>query len=118
MSAPFAVRVQHLLPQRLLCAFIYRVSRSRIRWFKSALIGWFAKQYRVDLEEAADPFVEAMRETQGAIEALLRGERASIDLSPQDAYTRRRQHEMAREASLHSYSKGKEPRRRVRIHQG
>ncbi len=69
------------------------------------------------LDAAADPFADAMRETNEAIEALLRGERASIDLSPQDAPTRRRQHEMAREAQLHSYSMGKEPRRRVRIHQ-
>ena len=59
MSVPFAVRVQQLLPQRLLCAFIYRVSRSRIGWFKSALIAWFAKQYRIDLEEAADPRLDS-----------------------------------------------------------
>ncbi|HMB73001.1 MAG TPA: archaetidylserine decarboxylase [Gammaproteobacteria bacterium] len=59
MSAPFAVRVQHLLPQRLLCAFIYRVSRCRIRWFKAALIGWFARHYRVDLDEAEDSRLSA-----------------------------------------------------------
>jgi len=70
------------------------------------------------LRAASDPFAEAMRETQEAIETVLRGERSSIELSPQNAYTRRRQHEMAREAELLSYSKGKEPRRRVRIHHG
>jgi hypothetical protein len=70
------------------------------------------------LRAASDPFAEAMRETQEAIETVLRGERSSLELSPQNAYTRRRQHEMAREAELLSYSKGKEPRRRVRIHQG
>lgn len=59
MSAPFSVRVQHLLPQRLLCAFIYRVSRCRIRWFKAALIGWFARHYHVDLDEAAQPRLSA-----------------------------------------------------------
>jgi len=52
MRAPIAVRVQHLLPQRLLCAFIYHISRSRIRWIKAALIGWFARHYAVDLDEA------------------------------------------------------------------
>lgn len=52
MNAPISVRVQHLLPQRLLCAFIYRISRSRIGWLKSALIGWFARHYAIDLEEA------------------------------------------------------------------
>ena len=70
------------------------------------------------LKAASDPFAEAMRETQEAIETVLRAERSSVELSPQNAYTRRRQHEMAREAELLSYSKGKEPRRRVRIHQG
>ena len=55
MSMPMAVRVQHLLPQRLLCAFIYHVSRSRVRWFKHALITWFARQYAVDLDEAQQP---------------------------------------------------------------
>jgi phosphatidylserine decarboxylase len=52
MSMPMAVRVQHLLPQRMLCAFIYFVSRCRVRWFKNLLISWFARQYRVDLDEA------------------------------------------------------------------
>ena len=55
MSAPIAVRVQHLVPQRLLCRFIYAVSRSRVRWFKSALISWFARQYAVSLDEAHEP---------------------------------------------------------------
>ena len=70
------------------------------------------------LEPATDPFAAAMQETQEAIEKVIRGERSSVDLSPQGAFVRRRQHEMARAANLLSYSKGKEPRRRVRIHQG
>jgi hypothetical protein len=68
------------------------------------------------LEPVADPFATAMQETQSAIDKILRGERPSIELSPQDAFVRRRQHEMARAANLLSYSKGKEPFRRVRIH--
>ena len=59
MSMPIAVRVQHLLPQRALCAFIYYVSRCRIRWFKSALISWFARHYQVDLSEAREPDLAA-----------------------------------------------------------
>jgi len=70
------------------------------------------------LEAVSDPVNDAMRETQEAIERVLSGVQASVDLSPQDAYTRRRQHEMARAANLLSYSKGKDPYRRVRIHQG
>ncbi len=69
------------------------------------------------LEPEADPFAEAMQEAQDAIEQVLRGERSSVELSPREAFIRRRQHEMAREAKLLSYSKGKEPYRRVRIHQ-
>lgn len=59
MSMPIAVRVQHLLPQRLLCAVIYRVSRCRLRWIKSALISWFARRYGVDLAEAREPDLDA-----------------------------------------------------------
>jgi phosphatidylserine decarboxylase len=55
MSVPVAVRVQHLLPQRLLCKFIYAVSRCRVRWFKSTLIAWFARQYAINLDEAREP---------------------------------------------------------------
>jgi hypothetical protein len=69
------------------------------------------------LEPVTDPFSAAMQETQEAIDKILRGERSSVELSPQDAFVRRRQHEMARAANLMSYSKGKEPYRRVRIHQ-
>lgn len=71
-----------------------------------------------NLEPVADPFNLAVRETQEAIEKILNGERTSVELSPQDAEVRRVQHEMARAANLISYSKGKEPHRRVRIHQG
>jgi len=69
------------------------------------------------LGSSSDPLVEAMQETQAAIDQVLRGVRSSVDLGPQEPYVRRRQHEMAREANLLSISKGKEPHRRVRIHQ-
>jgi predicted RNA-binding protein Jag len=55
-----------------------------------------------------------MRETQEAIEKVTAGTK-SVNLSPQNAYIRRRQHQMARQANLVSHSYGKEPRRRVRI---
>lgn len=69
------------------------------------------------LEPVSDPFSSAIQETQQAIEKILRGERTSVELAPQEAFVRRRQHEMARAANLISYSKGKEPYRRVRIYQ-
>ena len=64
-----------------------------------------------------EPFGMAIQETQEAIDKVLSGERGSVELSSQEAFVRRRQHEMARAANLASYSKGKEPHRRVRIRQ-
>ncbi|GAB4417504.1 MAG: AAA family ATPase [Anaerolineae bacterium] len=61
-----------------------------------------------------DPLTEALRETEEAIRRVRSGER-SVDLSPQDAYIRRKQHDMARAANLVSHSYGTEPNRRVRI---
>ena len=55
-----------------------------------------------------------MREVEEAIRRIRSGAR-SVDLSPQAAHIRRKQHEMAREAQLVSHSYGHEPNRRVRI---
>jgi hypothetical protein len=65
--------------------------------------------------EGMDPFSIAIRETQEAIQKVLAGAN-SVSLSPQNAYIRRRQHQMARQANLISHSRGKEPRRKVRIY--
>jgi stage III sporulation protein SpoIIIAA len=65
--------------------------------------------------QQVDPVAIAVRETQDAIRRVQAGTH-SVDLSPQNAYIRRRQHEMARQAKLISHSYGKEPRRRVRIY--
>ena len=68
-----------------------------------------------DLEEVGeDPMAAAMRETKEAIRQVLNGAKM-VELSAQNAYIRRRQHQMARQAHLVSHSQGKEPRRRVRI---
>lgn len=79
MSVPIAVRVQQLLPQRLLCAFIYCVSRCRMRWFKSALISWFARQYDVDLNEALEPDLAAYPSFNAFFTRALRADARSID---------------------------------------
>ncbi len=67
-------------------------------------------------EDDDDAFERALRETQAAIEAVLQGARQSVELPPAPAKVRRIQHEMAREAQLHSRSKGEEPYRRVKIY--
>ncbi len=61
-----------------------------------------------------DPVTEAMRETEEAIRRVLNGAKM-VELAPQNAYVRRQQHQMAREAQLISFSRGREPNRRVRI---
>ncbi len=66
-------------------------------------------------DQPTDPYELAMDETQDAIQKIMSGAQ-SVDLSPQNAFVRRIQHEMAREANLVSHSYGKEPRRRVRIY--
>jgi stage III sporulation protein SpoIIIAA len=56
----------------------------------------------------------ALRETEAAIAQVLETS-APVELSPQSAYIRRLQHQLAEQHSLSSRSTGKEPYRRVRI---
>jgi hypothetical protein len=56
----------------------------------------------------------ALRQTQGAIQTVLNGERW-VELPPASSYIRRLQHQMVRQANLTSHSYGKDPNRRVRI---
>ena len=56
----------------------------------------------------------ALRETEEAIAHVLETS-APVELSPQSAYIRRLQHQLAEQHNLASLSTGKEPYRRVRI---
>ena len=47
---------------------------------------------------------------------MLNGGDPSIELTPQNAYIRRLQHQMAQRYNLTSRSQGREPYRRVRIY--
>ena len=62
-----------------------------------------------------DPREAAMRETEDAIEVVLTSAEP-VELSPQNAYIRRLQHQMAERANLVSRSRGREPYRRVRLY--
>jgi nucleoside-triphosphatase THEP1 len=62
-----------------------------------------------------DPVEQAIRETEAGIDQVRQGAH-SVELSPQSAFVRRRQHELIRQANLFSRSLGKEPKRRVRIY--
>jgi stage III sporulation protein SpoIIIAA len=57
----------------------------------------------------------ALREVEEAIQHV-RNTKKSVDLNPQNAYIRRRQHQQVDEARLHSESVGEEPKRRLRIY--
>lgn len=53
MTAWLGVRLQALLPQRLLGTLVYRIARSENRFIKNALIRWFSRRYAIDASEAA-----------------------------------------------------------------
>lgn len=61
-----------------------------------------------------DSVLNAMSEAEEAIHDVLSRERP-VELTPQNAYIRRLQHELAQRFNLASQSRGKEPLRRVRI---
>jgi phosphatidylserine decarboxylase len=50
---------QHLLPKDAMSAVVYRATRSRRQWLKRPLMRWFAKAYRIDLAEAANPDLDS-----------------------------------------------------------
>jgi hypothetical protein len=57
----------------------------------------------------------AMQEAEDAINDVLNGQSGEIELTPQNAYIRRLQHQLAQRYNLTSRSSGREPYRRVRI---
>jgi len=71
--------------------------------------------YKLEVQENPDPFDDAIQETEEAIMRIRSGE-DYVDLAPQSAAIRRRQHQMARKAQLSSESYGSEPKRGVRIY--
>ncbi len=74
--------------------------------------------FHLEKEQAPPPgqIEIAMQDARQAIEKVIAGERTSVQLSSQDSYVRKMQHQMAREASLSSRSSGTEPRRHVTIY--
>ena len=64
--------------------------------------------------ETADPAAYALQEAEDAVSQVLAGGKP-VELSPQSAYIRRLQHQLAERYNLSSRSKGREPYRRVRI---
>ena len=67
------------------------------------------------VDGSQDPLQEAIEEANQAIQRVMSGAH-SVELSPQNAFIRRQQHERVRQANLFSRSLGKEPKRRVRVY--
>ncbi len=61
------------------------------------------------------PEDHALDEAREAIDAVAGGQSDEVELSPQNAYVRRMQHELVEDASLSSRSLGQEPYRRVHV---
>ncbi len=89
---------------------VYVLRSNTVTQIEGALLDIFG------VEAREDPFEEAMQEAQSAINDIKTGTRDMVELRPQNSYVRRQQHELARDADLISHSRGKEPRRRVRIY--
>lgn len=68
----------------------------------------------LDLDVPPDEVSDALTEAEDAIETVLSG-RSPVELSPQNAYVRRLQHQLAERYNISSRSKGKEPHRRVQF---
>jgi hypothetical protein len=90
---------------------IYVLRANTVSQIENFLIDLYGLE---DIVRPDDPYGMAMEETKSAILRVRNGAEY-VDLNPQDADTRRRQHEMARQARLYSESYGDEPERRVRI---
>jgi len=86
---------------------IYVLKSNTIPQMQSSLTSIFALEI--------DPREAAMRETEDAIDVVLSSSEP-VELSPQNAYIRRLQHQMAERANLVSRSRGREPYRRVRLY--
>jgi phosphatidylserine decarboxylase len=55
LRARLFVAMQYLLPQHFLSRQVHRLARSRLKPVKNALIGAFARHFRPDMSDAADP---------------------------------------------------------------
>ncbi len=88
---------------------IYVLRSNTIAQMEQCLIG-----LRENGSGQGDPVTAAIREAEDAISEVMNGDRP-VELTPQNAYVRRLQHQMAQRYNLGSRSRGREPYRRVRI---
>jgi len=87
---------------------VYVVRSDKIAQMEQGL----SNVYRV--EERSDSVAEALKEAEEAIEEIKRTGQ-TVELTPQNAFIRRLQHQLAEKYHLATKSTGKAPRRRVQI---
>ena len=71
--------LQHLLPQHLLSRLTGQLAASEITWLKKFLIAAFARHFRVDMSEAAEPHLDNYRNFNDFFTRALRDEARPID---------------------------------------
>jgi phosphatidylserine decarboxylase len=74
---------QYLLPHHLLSRLIGYAAECRVQWFKSRLINWFAKQYQVDMSEAAVEQLDSYEHFNAFFTRALKDGARPLDNSPQ-----------------------------------
>jgi stage III sporulation protein SpoIIIAA len=85
---------------------IYVLKANSVPQMENCLAGMF--------ELGSDPAGAAVKEAEDAVQHVL-STAAPVELTPQNAYLRRLQHQVAEQHNLLSRSKGREPNRRVKI---
>jgi stage III sporulation protein SpoIIIAA len=90
---------------------IYVLKTNTVAQMEQSLV---AMQERLG-DGGGPPIQHAMQETEDAIAGVLNGNDDNVELTPQNSYIRRLQHQMAQRYNLASRSEGREPHRRVRI---
>ncbi len=95
---------------------IYVLKTNTVVQMEQSLLSMEQRPREDDASTDGAPANYAMQETEDAITSMLNGADRSVEMTPQNAYIRRLQHEMAQRYNLTSRSQGREPYRRVRIY--
>jgi nucleoside-triphosphatase THEP1 len=109
----YRTRTRHIVEAEQIGIPIYVMRSNTVTQIQNFLIDIF-KLEMSDNGDNDDPVAMALHEAREGIEAVLSGAEA-VNLSPQAAHIRRKQHELIRRSRLSSHSYGREPKRHVRI---
>ena len=95
---------------------IYVLKTNTVAQMEQSLFSMQRRGARAVADDAAPSTQYAMQEMEDAITGVLNGGDPQVDLTPQNSYIRRLQHQMAQRYNLTSRSEGREPYRRVRLY--